>query len=120
MPWLDDMKAMSGAIEQASLPQRGQPLHWQSQSRGMRGELMDGIEKGTQPHPFFDLNQEFKEWQSLMAQVDEGRLSLEEAYRIQRQKWPQREPEPAAPAAPSTLPDLPRRPLPGLNREWDK
>jgi len=79
----------------------------------MRGDLMDGIQKGTQPHPYFDMNQEAKDWQSLMGQVDTGRLSMEEAQRIHRQRWPDPEPPPAQP-------DAPRKGLPGLSNPWDK
>ena len=80
----------------------------------MRGDLMDGIQKGTQPHPYFDLmNQEAKEWQSLMGQVDTGRLTMEEARRIHLQKWP-------GPELPPEQPNIQRKGLPGLNNPWDK
>jgi hypothetical protein len=73
-------------------------------------DLMGGIQKGTQPHPFFDLNPEFQEWQALMGQVDTGRLSLDEAYKIHRQKWGYEDPPTAKP----------KKGLPGLTNSWDR
>lgn len=78
---------------------------------GSREDLMGGIQKGTQPHPFFDMNPEFKEWQSLMGQVDTGRLTRDEAQKIHRKKW-NYEAEPS--------PSDPPKGLPGLNRSWDR
>src|SRR3954447_19640302 len=76
-----------------------------------RDDLMGGIQRGTQPHPFFDMNPEFKEWQALMGQVDTGRLSLDEAYKTHRKKWGYEDDPPQAKS---------QKGLPGLNNPWDR